>query len=586
MSISISLLADFKTIFPDSNQDLKLLIKSTPRNFLLKAATYFLAIDTLDNESIKLFDLSEKWISATNIHFKNELQKKARLSYGEKFKEIILISPITSLKLLQYALNKSENGNNSLVLNYEVNIILICLLINQEIVSRNKIDNDYILTKRQDLKLAYLLLSTGFSSSDLINFNLARELTCQTVKYSIFIGFLHKDLRFKEHLNTFLKYYSVDGPSKYLSNLYPFIEKIGLKEKIGFIEFKLDKTSPTYEADKQFIDKIAKQDFTDEVDVDFKNIRSNPLILVGDNHYRVSHPIFFTDKIFKSLFFDFLRINSEMKGTPHYLNEFKSVFAAEFSEKFLLYNVMKYCFANRFIQFTGHQISSMGVKSGPDYYIRNGKDIFFIENKDILIRASIKESGSLLEIEKELKKKFLEKENKKPTGIGQIITGVDKLLKTEYKFDTKYNSKKVFIYPILIVHDIVFDTPGLNLIFNEWFQIELGKLQERGLDTSRVKPLVLLSIDSLIRAADVLRLNKSSFKEMINKYYKNAFPSNNYKLTLEKAKEVFSSSCLPSTQIFEKWLAANYPYYVKHNEILSHFNEKLKNIESHLKDKP
>jgi len=60
----------------------------------------------------------------------------------------------------------------------------------------------------------------------------------------------------------------------------------------------------------------------------------------------------------------------------------------------------------------------------------------------------------------------------------------------------------MIIYPTIILHDSLYDAPGLNYWVNEWFQEELTRMksdtQYQGFDFSIIRPLTLVDIDTLI----------------------------------------------------------------------------------------
>ena len=78
----------------------------------------------------------------------------------------------------------------------------------------------------------------------------------------------------------------------------------------------------------------------------------------------------------------------------------------------------------------------------------------------------------------------------------QLISSIRRILKNEFAADTDYHYKKVFIYPVLLTHDLQYDTPGFNELIDFWFQDALLELE--GLFMRQVKPLSIVNIDSLI----------------------------------------------------------------------------------------
>jgi len=286
--------------------------------------------------------------------------------------------------------------------------------------------------------------------------------------------------------------------------------------------------------------------------------------------------LFITDKLYKGLYFDLSKINEGL-AQPEKIDEFRQFYTSNFSENYLLYEVMNYCLKNRYLHFTGYEIESMGVEGAPDYYIRNGKHVILIENKDVLIKAEVKEKPLFEEIESELKKKFFEKQHGRGVGIKQIIKNIERTLSFKNTFDTNYKPANVVIYPILVVHDIVFDAPGLNTLFNTWFFDELNLLKQKGLLVDNVKPLIVLNIDTLIRVSHLLRTGQLTLIEMFEMFYKKLKISKTKFKDEREMENVITNRYLPSTKVIENWLNDNYPSFLKENKIMEFAFNKMKN---------
>ena len=56
---------------------------------------------------------------------------------------------------------------------------------------------------------------------------------------------------------------------------------------------------------------------------------------------------------------------------------------------------------------------------------------------------------------------------------------------------------------------------------NFWFREELAKLSKEGFDTSNIRPLVLIDIDTLIYNKDVFKHKKLSFEDVLIDYQDN-----------------------------------------------------------------
>lgn len=147
-------------------------------------------------------------------------------------------------------------------------------------------------------------------------------------------------------------------------------------------------------------------------------------------------------------------------------------------------------------------------------YFRHNNDAIIFESKDILINASLKRSRDFKIYEPELRNKLYYLDTgtgKSPKAVLQLINNVKRVLAKEFTFDNTYTSENLNIFPILVLHDHMFDMPGLNVLVNHWFQTELQLLREQEFYIEKVKPLILISIDFFILHQDVLRADFDLF---------------------------------------------------------------------------
>ena len=133
----------------------------------------------------------------------------------------------------------------------------------------------------------------------------------------------------------------------------------------------------------------------------------------------------------------------------------------------------------------------------------------------------MKQSSDFKAIDKELSIKLFQNEKGKPKAVLQLINNIRKILSKTLEFDTRLNPRNVIVYPILVLHYRIFNTAGLNKWVNFWFHEELEKIKKEGFDISRIRPLVLIDIDTLIFNKDVFSKRKLSLEEALIDYQEN-----------------------------------------------------------------
>jgi len=148
--------------------------------------------------------------------------------------------------------------------------------------------------------------------------------------------------------------------------------------------------------------------------------------------------------------------------------------------------------------------------------LRHNNEVFIFENKDVLVAKGSKASADIEQINAVLKKKFLVDGTKK-VGIGQIVTTIGEIGSKHFRFDDYVNSKtSLTIYPILLVHDRIFQTLGINYRLNQWFKEQcierLGDLNK----TYNIKSLTVIDIDTLILWLPYFQVKDKNFKEVLN----------------------------------------------------------------------
>ena len=152
----------------------------------------------------------------------------------------------------------------------------------------------------------------------------------------------------------------------------------------------------------------------------------------------------------------------------------------------------------------------------PDYYVRHNNEIFVFENKDVLIAKGIKASADITQINEVLKTKFLA-DGKKKVGIGQLVTTIAEIGSKHFRFDDYVNSKTLLtIYPILLVHDRIFQTLGINYRLTNWFKEQCAERLGDLNTTLSIKSLTVIDIDTLILWLPYFKIKDKNFKDVLN----------------------------------------------------------------------
>lgn len=521
------LLAEFKTVFHDEEpRSLEQYLTGISRSILLQVGAYFLGFSNQKLAYGSYKTLLETFFCSENNAFANKVYDRLQnLEKQEQEKgrnpHLVIINPPSSLQLFEYGFEYLTEEETQSKAEIEVNLFKAYLLLNQQNTSKDVIAKRTTENLSKELYLPALIFAQSYPYSDLINYETTELITAQIIKSFYLFEFLAENDETRALLDSFLQYYACPDWEGYLKKLLPIVSSIIKADKEAHIDIVIPKDE-MYKSNCEFIDKLAVKDNEAIQDYDFKIIRSQPIYKVSEGLYRIIYPLFVIEMIFKGLYFKLSEINNLLPKNVKKGN-LRSFYCDEFSEKHLLYRLLNSIYKNRYIQFSGAEMLDAGLNAEPDFYIRKGNKAFLFESKDILINAEVKQSADYVLYLREFTKKLYyvdDGKSRKNKAVLQLIKNVKRLLEKNLIIDSNYKEKSLHIYPILILHDNQFNISGLNVIVNNWFQVELKELQREGLDTQRVKQLVIIDIDTLIFYQDLFRDRVLKLECLIDDYIK------------------------------------------------------------------
>ena len=522
-------LAELRILYPEyKGLIFEDLLQGISKDTLLRVSTYLIGKNLYNDEEIDSNDLIKNWFSDGNRVFADQFYDRLK-KYEEENQELLtIVSSVSCLKILQYGLELEEQAklNRKSQQQSEIDLLFALLICNQnEDYNQNK-DADKMRELFPGNFLEVLVFNQSFAVNDIINFYFGDYTYCQVVKSLLLFGFLDSIAEGKEILNRFCHYYEITNWREYFESIIPLISAWSKMDTPSSVDLILE-TNDNYKTNYLFLQKLAMSDYFKLEDLDYIKIREKPLIELDDKTFRVIHPLFISDKIYKGLYFLLNQLNAK---EPKIIKNFRSWYTSNFTEGVCLREIINYSIEKYDIRFFDDELNLLGIVGPPDCYLRLDQDVFLIENKDILINAAIKGSYDFEVTINEIKKKLLI-EDGRPVGIGQIVTNIKKLLSKENTFDEKFNPESACIYPLLILHDNMYDTVGLNKILNIFFHEELLKLNDEGFDISRIRPLILINIDTLIQVSDALKEGKVIFKELLEGFYHDSILADNQQHT-------------------------------------------------------
>ncbi|NHB70301.1 hypothetical protein [Perlabentimonas gracilis] len=507
----------FNQIFDNENyEDYLSRMNDIPKSLLIDASTHLLSFNYNDSFVINHRELLSNWFSDSNNILANEINDKINKYKKSKSVEITIINAKASLTLFEKVLSTNSNPPEISNDEFEVLLFKVYLAINETLNKNDELVISSINDNEEYPRLICMSIATSLPTFDISNYDILAVFVAQTIKSIFLFEFLENRADCRKMLSDFYRKFYVENYKEFLRRLLSISFTILSAKKTGKIDLILERDehfiSNTAFLDKFTINLLEKNDD----DIDYLNLRSNPLIKIRDNKYRIIFPLFAIEKNFNGLYFLLKEINDNYEENQRI--NLRQIFTYDFSERHILYTIIEQIYKKKYVKFKGDNMATPG---SPDYYIRNGSKIFIFESKDILINASIKESYNFIEYERALKEKLYFNKGKiktSPKAVRQLANFCRILLKGEFKEDLNFKPKSAKIYPIIILHNRQLDILGLNNLINIWFQQEIDMINDGNINLQHIRMPTIINIDTLILLYEKLLMGKIKIEDIIDDY--------------------------------------------------------------------
>lgn len=554
---------EFEDVFPEEEkQEVLFYLKKVSRETLLKS------IGFLNTNNLPNFDnffsnpeiAKDIYDRIVEYSKKNDIKNKPET-----------VSKHASLKLSEFILSNRkellEDNENSSIDEDEINLFKAFLVVNREI---NKNQNLESTSDSNFEKLVDFSVIFNFPLSDLAIFEnddleFLKLIYTTLVKVEFLFDFLNSEPEFENLKVHLIASFNTDNEEDFFKEMkYLFGKLLELKTSNNYI-FKVED-----ENSEKFLTSMTSDDIlTDE---DFTYIKINPIYKIEEHTYSIVNYFYVIDKFYRSSKFKIKEIYESDSDLKSKYGNFFNFFNKEFSENFLMKKVLDEIFHKPY--FSKKPESDKELPGEPDYYLRHNNNIFVFENKDVLIAKAVKASADIEKINETLKTKFLGDENHK-VGIGQLINTIEEILEKKFRFDSYVNSKNnLKIYPILLVHDRIFQTLGINYRLNSWYQESLEERLSDRFDLSNIKSLTVIDIDTIILWSPYLKEKDKRFKDILDSHLNklnSKFKINtpNYEYGMEIANKRLTDKITPITY-------RNIPYNLPTELFIDKFRGVLK----------
>lgn len=475
----------------------------------LTAQIYF--NDFEEDSKLQQFNLVKNWI----IDFEHSVKSSVLnlfFNYPKKCKIITLINQTTSLFVLDSLLLKKVDCNEEKELTLEnlENLFKFYLSVTSKWTT-NQSNN--IQIGKTDFKFYPLLLSMAFDEHFKV-----KDFRIQVIKIFYFFNFCSSNSDFNNALDSFFYFKRVQNWKEYIvfiTSSYAQLLKSGRTKSA--MSFSSDiKDQLIFSCLKNFI--INPEEYSGTPD--FVEIRSFPLYILSSNILLFLNFNFFVDKIYRGFIFDFadtliehkIQIGKlKIKSRP----DFFKILGKNFIEISLYGQILKSTFTNsKYQHFDSQKLELLIGQGAPDYLIIDKAKVYVFEFKNVHFKSDVKISGDLSKIISEIKLKLVENSNKKPKGIKQLVSFINRVKQNDFQTIFNRSGDEIIFYPIILTNESVFDLNGITTIIDSLFLSEITNLNYSG----QIKGLTMINLDTLIKYKELFVNKHLTLNHVLNDY--------------------------------------------------------------------
>lgn len=507
MQLRVQKLLSYSVVYPDRHDKIEALLAHVPSNTAIEVISYNLAKKTNQLIGEHDFEIWAPWLMKTRDDVKNPVGR-----YAQQYNlgEYALIDEYAMLLLISRLLT-CYNGRNDELTEDDLSDLFLAYMIccDERLALVQKLPDNKM--KADDFVEAFMpsyLKGDGIESP--------RDYRLLLIKcYMLLIEFPKHNETFARYVEAFCEEKQIVSAKKYLDEIILTFLMMGEKDRsncrIGFDD--------NDKAAIHFYDELSIDPTGYQHDSDFLMMREKPLLKTGHNIYNIMYMRMFLDKAFTGLLFDMkdaLVKRGLLDKKNGYMN-LRSMLGEDFSERFFFYELMKRCFGQQYVSYSGADLERTLGEGMPDYYMRRGNRMFVFECKDAQVASKKKLSGDYETIKNAIFEKYVANSKGHGKGIAQLASVVESKLSLIRK-DVDVNSPKsvMFVFPIIVYFDDCFDVEGPNYLLNKEFRRDL---EERNVpEDYEVKDLVMVNIEQLMRLENFFADGKLDLAYLINSY--------------------------------------------------------------------
>lgn len=537
MSIQIAYLLKFSDVFSEERGTVASILSDVPKSQLMRLIS-LKHNNTLNYNNFFSTSGDQIWI--------NEKVTALCKERGISVKNVEVLSDLAFLKIIEVILSKGEELYQSEFDEelFNMKVFKSFLIVNEELeIEENAAIQKIDRNTSKEFQFASFMLLNQFPASDTeLNkdeLDILKYIYATVHKFELQFEFLEQ--HHSEIMNKILTQFKFEDKVHFIKSIKDFL-------MILFIQMRRENGNSVLVKDVkdiQLFDSLIAEKV--EIIEDFQRLKEHPLVKLEDKEYTYIDFLFVVDRFYKGIKFNFMSFFNNESSNKKQFGDFFSYYNLEFSEKYLFRALMDEIFQDDY--FYTLTKDKKEYDDEPDYYVRTENTVLIFENKDILIDKSIKSNRDIEKLMNVLKKKLLL--SAKPVGIGQLISHISKMLHGEFLFDKGIDHSTYTIYPVLVLHERIFDILGLNYILNEWYREEL-KSKLGTYNNSRLRGLTIIDIDTFIALKGQLIADKAKFIKLLDMHINELEKPISFSFCREEKERKYQKKLAPFSHRIER----------------------------------
>lgn len=330
----------------------------------------------------------------------NGYTKNLELNYDKTkivgdLSSVRIINKLSTLRLIELLLAKKENGISLNKKDNSIILLKLYLLVNQEISDRqDRVFKKYFSNKKTTLDNIHFHLFLGLSQVIEDN-KITGKIMTEVLKFIQFEKWLRRNEHYNKMTYDYLKKIGLNNWYEYFNDIFK-INRLSIDTHIISVrDFPvLSNVLNYYSSEREFNTQWS----------DLLNLKKRPIIKKNETEFIILDIEYTLSKFFTGIYHEILFFSK-----PYFGNKFSQDYNKLFIEEELLVSSMKLVFKKNYIKFSEEEIKSKTNKKDieniglPDYYVRNGNNVFLFECKNSFISNKNKTELNDEEILKEIK---------------------------------------------------------------------------------------------------------------------------------------------------------------------------------------